>query len=664
MRTSWIEPAAHWRRAARRACLAVVACAFTVALPDTGAAQPLGGTDFPEITPAERALTEVEIDPGADFVVLRRHGEFWMMDQDANRFASTLVVHWRAKVLASSGAEHATFDIPHNVFVRLDSLRARTLAADGSEIAAAEDDVQTSLVSERFGSRSTRVIFPRAEPGAILDLTYTLRYGSILFLEPWLFQGDAPVLSSRILFHVPEDVSTAYWTLNPSAKEIQVTADSEPRGRWMNAELSELPALPLEPHGLPLADLSAQCMLIPISIVISGQVVPLFEDWRNAIRILVNDDYSPFLGRRRQLRQAFKELGISKGDDRGNAERLLRWARDEIAIAYDSGVAAAVEDMDTVLERGEGSPTERALILSAMLDQAGIDAVPVWVSSRHSGRFDPNYPNPGWFDRVILQAELDREATFLDPLAEGGPGHLDPGLEGSRVVIADRSSPRIVELPVSAAEDNRVLTTWRLEVTAAGAGLSHSAAHGTLTVLRTGHAATSSSWWPRAELGSDAIGEVLEEALPRWTVSEIEIERSPSPPRLEVKASVRLDSEEALPDEFTWRAGELDVELPRLAGTSRRGPILLPFRWVDEVVLELSLPQGWELERTIDPKNQLEPAGALQMELGRDGDRIRGRWRLALAEREAGGAVAASMMRLFAAHREGSVHPVAAFSSP
>lgn len=103
----------------------------------------------------------------------------------------------------------------------------------------------------------------------------------------------------------------------------------------------------------------------------------------------------------------------------------------------------------TVLARGWGDCKDKALLLSRLLETAGVEAYPALIDSGTSTSFDPAFPRLSAFDHVIvavaersLDGGRDERWLFLDPTLPPSDGRaLDPRLVG-RYVLVVRGSGR------------------------------------------------------------------------------------------------------------------------------------------------------------------------------------------------------------------------------
>lgn len=108
-----------------------------------------------------------------------------------------------------------------------------------------------------------------------------------------------------------------------------------------------------------------------------------------------------------------------------------------------------------VLARGEGSETERATLLVALLRQAGIPAELVLVSAGWGSGVDPDLPGLRGFDRAIVRARLAAREVWIDPAEElMPPGQLPARCQGRRALVIADDTAGLTVTPEAGSGDN------------------------------------------------------------------------------------------------------------------------------------------------------------------------------------------------------------------
>jgi hypothetical protein len=578
---------------------------------------------LPPISSEERALTAVAGHPNAPAVILFRKGEMRMMNPASQDVSSELVVSERIKILTEAGKELGDISIAHSGSFRLQGIEGRTVLPDGTVVPLPKE-----VKFERLASRSrriyvTKVAFPAVQVGAILDYQYKVRWDSIFFLDPWYFQDRVPVLHSEIAYDVPPTLQATIWRRDPMQVGIKsetgksgAEAGTGLRGARVRAWADNLPPVPEESHGAPFSDLAAQYMLLPTAFTTSTVSERLLESWPATCK-LFDETYRDARRKdgeapRRARDIAGRVQAAAGGESREwrQARAVYEMVRDEIATEWVNEVMLPRQaSVGAVLDRHRGEPAEKALLLQTMLKAIGIDSHLVWAAHREDGAIDPQVPNPAWFDRVLVAAEIDHRRVFLDPSDVALTfGHIDPGYEGTNALLFDPEKPQMITLPETPFSDN--VRHAALDLTLDSSGR----AKGTGLLVLVGDPALQHSREPGdADDRVAAWSRLLREQFPGFEVAEVKVAASTDQPRTEISWSLSQHAEEALGDQasFTTSPPVGPVRQPFPRGSKRLGPVSFEYGERSEVELTLHWPEGWQPETLPRPVSYQTAAGAV-----------------------------------------------------
>lgn len=572
---------------------------------------------LPPITDADWAAKAPATDPNAGIVVLYERGEFSLLDpvRPSKGVSSTLRVEGRIKVLAPHGLEQSVVEIGHSRYMRLQSISARTLLPDGRVLPVPADAKLRTAVSERRKRWVTAVVFPGVEVGSILEYEAEFRFDYIFFLEAWSFSATAPVLYSEVVFIVPTDLQAATWIRDAFNVGLRNEQSGSVHGTLLRYWARDLPAVPVEPYAAPFADLATQLGLIITAYSDNAQLNRLQEDWRSSCRLLEDWQYRDARRKNGGVRERAKGLVGGVTDPRQKAEAVYRFVRDEVRTERLPGITLeAGNSAEQVLADRSGTYAEKALLLEALLDAAGVRSRLVWANDRTTGLALLDVADPGWFERVVVAAELPTGRVYLDAGEPGMPfGWLPAELENGQAVIVDVKKPELVTLPAAPPEANRRSAVLRLAVDedgrAAGTGELRLSGHHALKALAESDASRLAETWKPW----------LEERLPGFRVDGLAAEVGEGDVRLSWTLEQR--AEEVLGDELLLTPsrplGPL-TQIFTLPPKLRRTPVVLPFGERVDVDLELTFPAGWRLEGLPDDKAFVNGAGGFSASLAVD----------------------------------------------
>jgi hypothetical protein len=605
-----------------RASRILAACVFVWSLwvaAAPGAAN--AAATFPPVTDAERSLTSVPFAPKAPAVVLSREAELRMMGYGiGSQASSSLKVHSRIKILTEEGKSQGEVAIDHGSFVRLQGLEGRTLLPDGRSLPLTAAAKFERLVSQREKRSVTSVAFPGVEVGAILDLSYELRFDTFLYLEPWYFSDrHLPVLHSEVLYDVPSGITIQGGSVDPFKVNVQSSKETTLFGTKLRIWADRLPPVPAEPYALPFADLATRVLILPQAIEVNGWKKPLLASWEDVSK-LTSEIYDQARSKDRSVSETAVRITAAGGSgSRAKAQALYAFVRDEIATDEDENAIWVPNGSNVAqtLARKHGDSVEKALLLQALLHEVKLNAKLVWAGDRRNGAINLKVVNPIWFDRVLVAVDLDGKRTILDPADRDlGFAALSPWYEGTSALVPDPKKPEVITLPETPAAENGRKAALDLTLDAdgrlAGTGtLVLTGQHAWQEIHRKGTAAETADSWK----------EWLAGRFKELKISDVTVDESADERRVRLSWSLKQRDEAVLGDESSLAAsrplGPASQPFVQPAA-ARQSPILFSFADSDEVELKLRWPDGWHIDTKPEPMRIDNPDGALAISLDVD----------------------------------------------
>ncbi len=573
-------------------------------------AAPLAAQTFPEITQAERELLEVPGHPGAGAVVLRKSAELHLADSRTGA-PTTLEVFVRTKILTESGKDLGQVAVGHSSGVRLERFEGRTTTADGRVVLLGENAVFTERSSKIGRSFLTKAAFPAVEVGAVVDYRFRLQWRSA-YVEPWTLEEAVPTLLAELVYHVPRGMDAVHHVRGPL--QVASQSDETADGTLVRLWAEDLPPALEEPYSFPRNDLVTRVMIVPRhETAADGTRVPLFDSWKTVCRSF-EALYDGVRERRRQVRKtALLLVAGEKRNDR-RASLLQAWVRDEIATRGSGLRPEPGATLDSVLDERRGGAAERALLLQAMLGALKIPARLVWAVDWRGGFADLDVVNPGWFDKVLVLAEIEGRPLLLDPSDRRLPaGKVSPVHEGTQALVVDREQPGVIELGSSAPDDS----VRRMELALTAGDDGRLAGRGRLSL--TGHHA----WFYLRRVENEAANRRgwqrwLEDHFEGFKAGDVTVDENVGHQRIEVAFSLLQHEEDVLGDETSYKPSrpfgpaEQRYTLPP---EERRQAVQVSFADRDEVELVVRWGEGWELDAAPSSFEARSDAGTARAEV-------------------------------------------------
>lgn len=548
-------------------------------------------------------------DPGSPAVVLEKRAELHF----AHGFAqprSTLDVLTRIKILTPAGKAFGQVAIGHGPGLELAAFDGRTVGADGSSVALPADAIfHQDQVGER---RVTKVAFPAVDVGSIVEYRYRLAWQAPIFPDPWFFDDRIPVLASELVYHQPPGMRITHHLRETGRGQYRVSREETAAGgQRVSIALEDLPPVPDEPFGFPFADLAHAAWLVTERAAKpGGGSIEVASSWKALVA-----SYVPgFQAARRFGRQARRQARRLVADVHGTRERALgitRFVRDHIRTQPGSLRVGEGASVDAVLRDQAGTNAEVALLLSTMLDAAGVPAYLVWAGDWRDGEPQTEIVRAGWFSKTLVAVKLERGWLYLDPSDRRlAAGRLAPMQEGTEALVLESPAPRRVTLPKTPATDNARHS--RLDLTLGEDGRLR----GFGSMVFSGHHAW---FFLRRREGLEAVAEGwqrwLSDQVPGFTISLPEVDERLDEARLVVSWTMIQQAADVLGDESSLLPSRPFGPLKQryaLDPGARLTPVRVAFADDEQVDLRVTWPASWQLDLVPDSLSWHAQAGLLR----------------------------------------------------
>ena len=405
---------------------------FFVCLSTSVAAQPLApNVKFGNPTKEELAMTTYDPDPEAAAVKLCGTQDVYY-DILKNNFVIVYEIKKRIKVLKPEGTDEANISIVytnHEVVGKpqeeITNIKATAYNLENGQV------VKTKMKSEQvFDDRVDKdhkikkFTIPQVKVGTVLEYEYKLLSEYYYTVKDWYAQSAIPTLYTSYTLTIPEwflfNIEQTGWEhLDNHQKERDFKFSIH--GNLLPCNATEytfsgqqLPAIHPDRFVWCLSDYATKVRTELSQVAVPGAYVKTFAlTWDDVIKQVKDDsDFGGRLKRKNPLQQEVSEAGIRSQTDAqekllstiGLLHSRMRWNN-----RYD------LFGSDHALRDGTGSNADMNFLLIQMLKDVGIEAFPVLLRKRDSGRLPQTHPTLQSFNTFIVGVPLTEEkVVYVD----------------------------------------------------------------------------------------------------------------------------------------------------------------------------------------------------------------------------------------------------------
>ncbi|RNI30322.1 DUF3857 domain-containing protein [Rufibacter immobilis] len=446
------------------------------------------------VTPEDLKMTTYAPDTSAAAVVLYDMGESSFMFTSGVQLQFKRIM--RIKILKKSGLNEADIVIPF--YKKGDGNKEEVLNVKGFTYnwengAMVKMKLEEKAIFEEKQDANwhlKKLTMPGVRVGSVIELTYTIKSDFLQFLREWEFQRPIPVKWSeyrvgmvpfyeykQVLhgfhpFHIKDakvERKTAALVQNRQAHIVNV----EERGtismqvvqyRWV---MKDVPAMAEEPYLPNMRDYMAK-LEFELSKVQYPDEQPIYTsgDWESFTKELLKDEsFGKQLDNTTFLAKTAHELVAGKDDTLSKVKAVVTHVKEH--MRWDGKHRIYAENLRKSYDRRTGSSSEVNLLLTAMLREAGIRAMPMLVSTRQHGKPLTSSPMISKFDYVISYVSVGGINYLLDATEASLPFGMLPFrcLNDQGWVV---QQPAGKWVPLMGLEKNLQVVSGQLKIKATG----------------------------------------------------------------------------------------------------------------------------------------------------------------------------------------------------
>lgn len=375
---------------------------------------------FGKVDDAELAMKAFPKDTSAAAVILSDFGSSrFIFSSDVQL---VFVRQVRIKILKKSGYNWANIEVPYykrgTDREKVTNIKGTTYNLENGKVT--KDKLETSSVFDEQQSENwsrKKFTMPNVKEGSVIEYTYSVTSDFVYNLRDWEFQTSVPTVWSEYQAYIPQYYD--YKFLQHGYQKIYTPTDlglshnvQNEGYRWI---AKDVPALKEERYITTLQDYVTKIEFELAQVKYPGQSArTMTGNWEKTNSDLMDSQY---FGRQLNRKGFFKEqiaaITATHKEPHKQMDAIYNLVKSTMSWNGKYGFYIN-EPIRKAFENRRGNVAEINLMLIAMLQDAGLDASPVLVSTRGHGKPYKGTPLLNKFNYVVAHVKVGSEEILLD----------------------------------------------------------------------------------------------------------------------------------------------------------------------------------------------------------------------------------------------------------
>ncbi|MBC5775500.1 DUF3857 domain-containing protein [Pontibacter sp. KCTC 32443] len=371
----------------------------------------------------ELKLSKFEQDTSAEAVVLSDYGYTKFLFN--HEIQVVTYRHTRIKILKKSGYDWANFEVPFYVNggkkERVSNIKGITYTLENGEVVKHKFD-NKGVFEEQHNENwySKKFTMPNVKVGSVIDVEYSITSDFVYNLREWEFQTTIPTLWSEYRAEIPsyydyKFLMQGYHPLHNRSQNSIATGTPDLVNNAYVWTMKDVPALKEERFVTTMRDYQSKIEFELQQVRYPGEAArQMTGNWDDVTSDLMTHER---FGMQLNRSGFFKEELAALAAQNKTAEQLalaiynhvkgrMKWNEKNTYLTTSSTRKA--------YDARTGNVADINLMLTAMLQEAALEATPVLVSTRANGRPPKGSPLVNKFNYVVAHVVIDGKEYLLD----------------------------------------------------------------------------------------------------------------------------------------------------------------------------------------------------------------------------------------------------------
>lgn len=556
--------------------------------------------DWAPADPALLAQKSPTIEKDAD-----AEGVFWDVRIEGASGNVEISNYIRIKVFTERGKELASkVEIAYLDNYEVKDLEGRTIKPDGSIIEIQKNSIfEKTLASTRHIKLKTKTMpFPAIEPGVVIEYRWK-ETRPLQDYSRYYLQRDIPF--QKISYHIKSNQSALYSALRIGMNTATfnwppIALQKDSKG-FMWFELHNVPAFKEEPQMPPEDSIRA-------FLLVFYRYDKVFDPktfWNDYGKSRYKYSQNWFKPNSDIIKTTLEVIGSSTQQDE-IVEKIIQFIRSKVKNVYDDASGLTSKEREKgfknnnpsdTLKNGKGTTTNIIMLFASMASAAGLEVRAAVTSDRSDFYFNTTFADTYFINYTIIAIKSGNDWKYYDPASAYLPYDMMYwGVEGSKTLVPDENEPFFVTTPLSPPEKSQEKRNAKLNLSDDGT------LDGDVTIEYTGHIGAYRKEYNDDESPTrreEIVKNMLTNRISAAEVTNIRIENiTDSDKPFIYRFHLRIPN-------YAQRTGKRlffqplffqKGDKPLFLASQRKYDIDFHYPWAELDDIEISLPEGYELE--------------------------------------------------------------------
>jgi transglutaminase-like putative cysteine protease len=386
--------------------------------------------EFGKIGKPEAEMTTWPADKSAEAVVLFDIGKSYFAESDVN-FDVIFERAKRIKIFNDAGVNWGEVKIPFyhegGIYEQVYDIEAYTYNPSGESFTKSALNLSTCY-DEKINQYWTykKFALPDVKAGSIIEYRYKIKSQYKFNLRDWEFQSMIPTLYSEYEVRIIPFYEYVYVLQNASKFDSKTSHEASGVTRTFgpvnyndivnNFVMKNVPAFKDEEYTTSSNDyiIKLEFQLSALHSV-EGVTTKVVSTWPDLVKDILKDEGVTKFAKKceKLLPKLISPDSLANKTQKEKFDMIINYMKANFSWNKINGIYAS-KSPNELLKDKLGNPADLNLLAIGLLNAAGIEAWPLFISTRTNGKIKMDYPLLQSFNYLIINAVIDGKSILSD----------------------------------------------------------------------------------------------------------------------------------------------------------------------------------------------------------------------------------------------------------